>query len=208
MIAPAAGDMSDDPRVRRLLDERTAALARRGIDIARHAVTRPFLVCAAGDDRYGLPLDSVVQVVPARTYTPVPGAPPELLGLIALSGRVVSVLSLAGALSRPASSRTDSSRAESSRAESSRAESSTATGHILVLRGGIAPVALAVDRVLAVAEVDGALTAEPVPMGGLGADAVSGYAPAPGPEAAYQGGEAGFVVIDLPRLLRRYLPQG
>ncbi|WP_192216215.1 chemotaxis protein CheW, partial [Methylobacterium bullatum] len=143
-------------------------------------------------------LDSVVQVVPARTYTPVPGAPPELLGLIALSGRVVSVLSLAGALSRPLPSRADSSRAESS----------TATGHILVLRGGIAPVALAVDRVLAVADVDGALTTEPVLTGGFGADAVSGYAPAPGPEAAHQGGEAGFVVIDLPRLLRRYLPQG
>ncbi|WP_027172985.1 chemotaxis protein CheW [Methylobacterium sp. 10] len=198
MIAQAAGDTSDDPRIRRLLDERTAALARRGGDIARHAVTRPYLVCAAGDDRYGLPLDSVVQVVPARTYTPVPGAPPELLGLIALSGRVVSVLSLAGTLSRPVLSRADSSRAESS----------TATGHILVLRGGIAPVALAVDRVLAVADVDGALTAESVPMGGLGADAVSGYAAAPGPEAALQGGEAGFVVIDLPRLLRRYLPQG
>ncbi|KQO52614.1 chemotaxis protein CheW [Methylobacterium sp. Leaf85] len=198
MIAPAAGDTSDDPRIRRLLDERTAALARRGVDIAHRAATRPFLVCAAGDDRYGLPLDSVVQVVPARTYTPVPGAPPELLGLIALSGRVVSVLSLAGALSRPLPSRADSSRAESS----------TATGHILVLRGGIAPVALAVDRVLAVAVVDGALTTEPVLTGGFGADAVSGYAPAPGPEAAHQGGEAGFVVIDLPRLLRRYLPQG
>lgn len=198
MIAPAAGDSSDDPRIRRLLDERTAALARRGVDIARQAATRPFLVCVAGDDRYGLPLDSVVQVVPARTYTSVPGAPPELLGLIALSGRVVSVLSLAGALSRPVASRADSSRAEST----------TATGHILVLRGGIAPVALAVDRVLAVADVDGALTTEPVLTGGLGADAVSGYAPAPGPEAAHQGGEAGFVVIDLPRLLRRYLPQG
>ncbi|KQP13435.1 chemotaxis protein CheW [Methylobacterium sp. Leaf93] len=203
MIAPAAGDTSDDPRIRRLLDERTAALARRGVDIAHRAATRPFLVCAAGDDRYGLPLDSVVQVVPARTYTPVPGAPPELLGLIALSGRVVSVLSLAGALSRPLPSRADSSRADSSRAESS-----TATGHILVLRGGIAPVALAVDRVLAVADVDGALTTEPVLTGGFGADAVSGYAPAPGPEAAHQGGEVGFVVIDLPRLLRRYLPQG
>lgn len=193
MIEPPAGTAEVDPYVAALLAERTAALARRGRESTARVAMTPFLVCQSGDDRYGLPLEAVAQVVPARAYTPVPGAPPELLGLIALSGRVVSVLSLSGALRRPVSAKAPDMPASA--------------GHILVLRGGIMPLALAVDRVLAVSDVDGAFASAPLHLGGLGADAVSGYAPAPGQDAARQGGEAGFVVIDLPRLLRRYLPQ-
>ncbi|GJE16379.1 chemotaxis protein CheW [Methylobacterium marchantiae] len=190
MIEPPAGSAEVEPRISALLAERTAALARRGTKGTDSVSRTPFLVCLSGADRYGLPLTAVAQVVPARACTPVPGAPPEFLGLIALSGRVVSVLSLAGALGRPMPPGAVDS-----------------TGHILVLRGGIASLALAVDRVLAVEDVDGALVADAQHLGGLGADAVSGYAPGAGQEAALEGGDAGFVVIDLPRLLRRYLPQ-
>ncbi|WP_019904462.1 chemotaxis protein CheW [Methylobacterium sp. 77] len=194
MIEPSAGTAEVDPRIAALLAERTAALARRGVESTSHVATRPFLVCLSGNDRYGLPLESVAQVAPARAYTPVPGSPPELLGLVVLSGRVVSVLSLAGALGRPT--------------PLGSSDTVHTSGHILLLRGGIGPVALFVDRVLSVADVDSALAAAPLPLGGLGADAISGYAPAPGQEAARKGGDADFVVIDLPRLLRRYLPQG
>ena len=64
------------------------------------------------------------------------------------------------------------------------------------------PVALAVDRVIGVAEIaaDGAGTPEGDPSpDGMGGAAVSGYAP-----AESEGGD--FVVLDLPRLLRRALP--
>ena len=68
----------------------------------------------------------------------------------------------------------------------------------MVLRGPAVPVAFAVDRALGVAHLAEAAEA----VGGLGGDAVSRYAPA-------ESGSAGlgdFVVIDLPRLLRRILP--
>lgn len=180
---------------RALLDARSATLARRGIATARQAATRPLLLCACGPDRYGLPLSAIVQVVPARPCTPVPGAPPELLGVAALGGRVVSVLALARVLGR-----TVAAPAES--------------GHFVVLRGGGAPVALGVDRALGVVDAPLADPPEGFAGGGLGsglgnglgAGAISGYAP-PGDAGAARG-EAGFLVIDLPRLLRRYLPQG
>ncbi|MER2267639.1 chemotaxis protein CheW, partial [Methylobacterium oxalidis] len=123
--------------------------------------------------------------------TRLPGAPPALLGLVALSGGIVSVLDLARALGRGGTPAED--------------------GHLVVLRGTSVPVALAVDRVLGTARLDGEAQAprpgepsgEPSAVGlGLGSEAVSGYAPA-GPDAT---GPGDFALVDLPRLLRRYLP--
>ena len=180
--------------------ERAAALARRGAAKAGPADGIPHLVCACGTERYGLPLSAVVQVLPMRPCTPVPGAVPALLGLIALSGRIVGVVDLARALGRPGAG----SGAEAP------------AGHLVVVRG-IHPLALAVDRVLGISwgagsvakalsdEVDpgsssddAATRADP---DGLGNEAASGYAPA---EVA--GGNPDFVALDLPRLLRRALP--
>jgi purine-binding chemotaxis protein CheW len=166
-----------------LLDARSAALARRGVAAARAATLHSYLLCACGADRYGLPLEAVAHVMPARACTAVPGAPPALLGLVARSGRVVSVLGLAGALGRTTP------------------DAEPGHGHFVVLRGNAGAVALAVDRVLGVVAVE-ASSAPETPSAGpsLGTGAVSGYA------AAGPAGEDGFVVIDLPRLLRRYLP--
>lgn len=198
--AEAAADRAAG-RARALRAARTEALARRGRDRAAAFVTRAYLVCACGAERYGLPLESAAGVLPMRPCTPVPGAVPALVGLAAVSGRIVSVLDLARALGRPG-------------------PGAGPGGHLVTLRIGAVPVALAVDRVLGVAEVDlGALdvagsqsaetdtdragTAEADPAspssGGMGGAAVSGYAP-----AESEGGD--FVVLDLPRLLRRVLP--
>ncbi|MCJ2061685.1 chemotaxis protein CheW [Methylobacterium sp. J-088] len=160
--------------------ERTAALARRGIRASNIDAGLDHLVCACGSERYGLPLKAVAQVLPMRPLTPMPGAVPSLIGLIALSGRIVGVLGLARALGRP--------------------ESAGEPGHVVVLRGTPAhqPLALAVDRVLGIAPAAATSATNP---GGLGNEVASGYAP----------GVAGadrpdFVIIDLPRLLRRALP--
>ncbi|WP_335645567.1 hypothetical protein [Methylobacterium durans] len=69
------------------------------------------------------------------------------------------------------------------------------------------PVALAVDRVVGTGRIGGAEPEGPAPAAsalaiGLGSEAVSGYAPArPG-----SAGAGDFALVDLPRLLRRYLP--
>ena len=174
-------------RARALRAARTEALARRGLGRAEAGARRAYLVCACGAERYGLPLAEAAGVLPMRPCTPVPGAVPALLGLAAVSGRIVSVLDLARALGRPG-------------------PGAAPGGHLVALRTGTVPVALAVDRVIGVVEID----AEPAsagseadpshpPSGGMGAAAVSGYAP-----AGSEGGD--FVVLDLPRLLRRALP--
>lgn len=179
-------------RARALRAARTEALSRRGQGRAVAAARRAYLVCACGAERYGLPLEETAGVLPMRPCTPVPGAVPALLGLAAVSGRIVSVLDLARALGRPGSG-------------------AAPGGHLVVLRTGVVPVALAVDRVIGVSEIDAdpdpaparpeadpSHPSHPAPVG-MGGAAVSGYAP-----AESEGGD--FVLLDLPRLLRRALP--
>ncbi|MCJ2135673.1 chemotaxis protein CheW [Methylobacterium sp. J-026] len=185
--SPQAGRAPTRPRTERdLRAERTAALARRGVAAASSDAGLEHLVCACGGERYGLPLTAVAQILPMRPSTPMPGAVPALIGLIALSGRIVGVLGLARALGRP--------------------DSETETGHLVVLRGAPAhqPIALAVDRVLGIARAPGSAAVSPPAAAdpdGLGNEATSGYAP-----GAAGGSGPDFVIVDLPRLLRRALP--
>jgi purine-binding chemotaxis protein CheW len=181
-VTQTLGSAGEAPGLHTLRQARTRALARRGRGVAALTATRAYLVCVCGPDRFGLPLGHVAQVLPTRPVTPLPGAPPAVLGLIALSGRVVSLLALGRALGRPA-------------------EPSDEAGHVVVVRGATVPVALAVDRVLGVAEIADEALDSAYAETGLSAEAVSGYAPA----GAGQGAETGFVVLDLPRLMRRYL---
>ena len=183
--------------------ERAAALARRGGAAARSDTGIDHLVCVCRDERFGLPVAAVAQVLPMRPCTPVPGAVPALIGLVALSGRIVGVLSLARALGRP--------------------DAEADPGNLIVLRGAALqahapdrsqgqphasahlparPLAFAVDRVLGIVRAD----IRPADQGGadregLGNAAASGYAPGTAGD-----GRPDFVAIDLPRLLRRALP--
>jgi purine-binding chemotaxis protein CheW len=187
------------PQVRTARDlraERAVALARRGVAAAESDAGVDHLVCACGSERYGLPVTAVAQILPMRPCTPMPGAVPALVGLVALSGRIVGVLSLARALGRPDPA----------------PDPEAAAGHLVVLRaapsrahhpGFAQPLALAVDRVLGIVRAAGSPAgasgiADP---DGLGNEAASGYAPGETGD-----GRPDFVVIDLPRLLRRVLP--
>ncbi|GJD54665.1 chemotaxis protein CheW [Methylobacterium dankookense] len=186
MSARGAEERSAE-RARILRAERTAALARRGAAQAARPATR-YLVCACGPERYGLSIAVAaqvlpIQVLPMRPCTPVPGAVPALIGLAALSGRMVGVLGLARALGRGIGD-------------------PGPDGHLVALKGTAQPVALAVDRVLGVASVDDEVVEPPSAAGGMGGEAVSGYCPA-GAEGAALGD---FLVLDLARLLRRALP--
>ncbi|WP_342110174.1 chemotaxis protein CheW [Methylobacterium sp. SI9] len=179
---PGVQENRAPPRPRTAHDlraERTAALARRGVITSNRETGLDHLVCACGSERYGLPLTAVAQVLPMRPLTPMPGAVPAFLGLIALSGRIVGVLGLARALGRP--------------------QPESEAGHLVVLRGSASPHALAlvVDRVLGIAPAAAAGSVDPE---GLGNAAASGYAPGADTD------RPDFVIVDLPRLLRRALP--
>jgi purine-binding chemotaxis protein CheW len=183
---------------RDLRAERAAALARRGAAAGESETGVDHLVCACGSERYGLPVTAVAQILPMRPCTPMPGAVPALIGLVALSGRIVGVLSLARALGRPDAAPDPESDG----------------GHLVVLRsalshaqphhqGLVQPLAFAVDRVLGIVRAAGSSAASSgiADPDGLGNEAASGYAP-----GATSDGRPDFVVIDLPRLLRRVLP--
>lgn len=164
---------------------RTLALARRGDETAERARPEfPYLVCACGEDRFGLALVQVAQVLPGRPSTPVPGSDPAVTGLVALSGRIVGVVGLARALGRPTPGDPEA-------------------GHLVLLRGE-PPVALAVDRALGIVRTardpalpsDGHDTAGATPLGNGGA---SDYVPA-------TEGNPDFVIVDPSPLLRRLMP--
>jgi purine-binding chemotaxis protein CheW len=61
-------------------------------------VRREHLLVQIGDERYGLPVDRVLEVLRRPTLTPVPGAPSVVLGLHNLRGQALAVLDLAALL--------------------------------------------------------------------------------------------------------------
>src|SRR5690606_36709056 len=78
----------------RILDERTARLARAEAEdrTSRHALD--VLAFAAGRELYGLEAKHVAAVLPGRSYVPVAGEPAALRGLFGQSGRLISALDL------------------------------------------------------------------------------------------------------------------
>ena len=146
----------------------------RALDVAS-------LVKAAAS--YGLPLTAVAGVTPERPCTALPGAPPALRGITAVSGVIVSVLDLAACLGLD--------RAETEEG-----------GHVVRLRAQEPPVALAVDRVLGIAQIETTLARPTVESESLGRGPLSGYAP---PGSDRTGGiPEDFSLIDIPALLARF----
>lgn len=166
-------------RIEEILESRTRSLATRGA-APEARPTRSLLVCRAGAETVGLPLDGVAEVFPFRPCTPVPGAPTALVGLTGRGGALVSVVDLAAALGTGPASREGTG------------------GHVVALRRDGPRIGLRVDRVLSVTEAVVETAAE-----GLGRRAVAGYA-----RAAHHTDEPGFAVIDLASLLAPLLASG
>lgn len=200
MSAVSKSAMSEN-RVRALLEARSQALARRGRSQVSTGVRRPFLLCRAGGQPIALPLSETGGVIADTPSTPVPAAPPAMLGIIALSGVIVTVLDLARAVGLEGEVEGKEQR------------------HLVRLRGRNAAVALSVQRALGVCLIETArieqregglrldgIAGEPASPHAVifGHEAVSGYAPRG--SGAPVGIEDGFCIVDPARLLRRYIP--
>lgn len=61
-------------------------------------MTALHLLVGVADERYALDVSDVVEVVEIGAITPVPGAPPSVLGVRNLRGQLVPVLDLAAVL--------------------------------------------------------------------------------------------------------------
>lgn len=54
-----------------------------------------------GEHRFGVAIDRIREIIPARPYTPLPGSGPHVCGLINLRGRIVTVVDLGARLNLP-----------------------------------------------------------------------------------------------------------
>lgn len=81
--------------IENVFSKRAEMLAKRRIvpDTEREAV--PMLFFRVGSLRCALPLEEIIEVLPFTACTPVPEAPPELMGAINVRGSIQAVLDLA-----------------------------------------------------------------------------------------------------------------
>jgi purine-binding chemotaxis protein CheW len=85
--------LRDDPAVWAILEARAHALSHweTAEDTIHDEAT---LIFQIGDGRYGVSARLVREVQPLAGYTPLPGTPPFVLGLINLRGRLLAALDI------------------------------------------------------------------------------------------------------------------
>jgi chemotaxis signal transduction protein len=90
----------DRERIELVYRKRAAALALQRVH-ADTSATFAALVFTLGTERYAIELQDLVEVLPCRACTPVPGAPRELLGVMNVRGEIRPVLDLACVIGLP-----------------------------------------------------------------------------------------------------------
>ncbi len=88
-----------EDRARALVEARTRALAQAKDGGDEAANDRRVILCAIGDNLYGLPLDGAQHVAPLRRLTAAPGGRGGYLGLTGERGRLYDVFDLGALLS-------------------------------------------------------------------------------------------------------------
>ncbi|MCM8736215.1 chemotaxis protein CheW [Azospirillum sp. A1-3] len=145
-----------------------AVLARRAEDLAEipqlhgeESTGIPMLVARGAETHYGLELRHLGHIVPMPRLARVPGAPPAVLGVIAVAGRVMRLFDLDRLCNGPSAS--------VSAALLSRADAGTdPSGYAIVLRTGAGrPAALRVREVERVADIVPPRGSAPVEAGPL-----------------------------------------
>ncbi len=114
------------------------------------------LVFRLDDHRYGLPLEDVVEVLPAVALTPLPKAPAIVEGVIDLRGRVVPVLDIRARFRLPA-------------------RPMDVADHLVVARAGARTVAIRADEALELVRIE-AHDVQPIEPVVPGAEYVAGVA--------------------------------
>jgi purine-binding chemotaxis protein CheW len=125
----------DDQRLDATYRQRMLDYANRADPATCRTSRRRILVARLGQERYGFDLAPLVTVFSTPKITPVPAAPPELLGLINVGGEIQTVFDTARLLGLPT-------------------PADCGVGHVLLLRHAQREVALRVDRVEAIENID------------------------------------------------------
>lgn len=73
-------------------------------DAGGEAVLERMALFVVGEHRFGVGIDRIREIIPARAYTPLPGSGSHVCGLINLRGRIVTVVDLGARLQLPPAS--------------------------------------------------------------------------------------------------------
>lgn len=114
------------------------------------SVAGKYLTFQVADEEYGIEINAVREIIGSLPITPVPGSPPEMMGVLNLRGKVIPVISMRTRFGRPPGE-------------------PHSQNVILVVDGRSGPIGLFTDRVLEVAKFTEADT-EPPPSYGLSVD--------------------------------------
>ena len=90
-----------DRELRAVLRSRAAALAKTGPKIREKQDVLKIIEFHLAGENYGVELEFVREVQPLKDFTPLPGAPPFVLGIINLRGEILSVVDLKKFFSLP-----------------------------------------------------------------------------------------------------------
>jgi purine-binding chemotaxis protein CheW len=88
-------------RTEAIYRERARQLATRRVRAEAGPAALRVLTFAVGADRYGLDFGDVAELLPFASCTPLPGAPPALLGVINVHGEIQSVVDLGRLMAIP-----------------------------------------------------------------------------------------------------------
>jgi chemotaxis signal transduction protein len=137
-----ASALNAEERMRRLVEERTQALASRPAKDANapSLPTRRVLTCRVGRELFGIPVEDVAEVTGFRPFVPAPMPMPGLVGHLGRAGQLLSLIDLPTALGLP--------------------DLSPASGHLILLRGSRQSFVLHAERVEDVSTVTVASTNE------------------------------------------------
>jgi chemotaxis signal transduction protein len=92
-LSHAAGQSSDE-RMNAVWRQRAARLSIPPVPATVGQSALMVLIAVLGEERYGLALTDVAEVLPAIPITPVPGAIPVFAGVIQVHGEIRAVLDL------------------------------------------------------------------------------------------------------------------
>jgi purine-binding chemotaxis protein CheW len=114
------------------------------------SVSGTFLTFQVADEAYGIDINRVREIIGALPITPMPGSPPEMMGVLNLRGKIMPVISMRARFGKPPGE-------------------PHPQNVILVVDGRSGPIGLFADRVLEVSKFTEADT-EPPPAYGLTVD--------------------------------------
>ena len=119
-------------------------------EAANSCVAGKFLTFQVAEEEYGIEINAVREIIGTLPITPVPGSPPEMMGVVNLRGKVIPVVSMRARFGMPPGELHPQNV-------------------ILVVDGRSGPIGLFADRVKEVAKFTEADT-EPPPAYGLAVD--------------------------------------